>query len=421
MWRWAERTITRHTPPDRVSAVLGDLAEDYDEQLELRGRIWAVVWLIRETRSLSRAYARARFDEAAGRMMLRDELTHACRALKVRPWVPIVCASLLALAIGLFTAMFSVIDSLVLRPAPFDGAERLLEQTFARAEPDVLAAWKASDLFDAVEAASPFQTTFENVPGRSVVGALVTPGLFGMLGVKAEIGRTFPPLAPHEEVVLSENVWRTLFGGDPTLIGRRIRLNGDTVQVVGIMPSTFRFPTPTTSVWRPLDLNSSQRITTIYGRTKPGISWAEVAGRLEAIATHHAYIPRNYRGVPPIDAVASSTLSEHTRQATGVLMVGVTLVFLVLSANVVALLLSRLVQRQLELATCAALGASRARLLRQVILEHTVIAAAGMVASLGVAHVLTLLLPNHFIRQTLNVDLDERALVAAVIVSFASL
>ncbi len=420
MWHWAERTIARHMPPDRVSAVVGDLAEDYDEQLQLRGRIRAVVWLIRETRSLSRPYARARFDEAGGRIMLRDELTHVWRALTVRPWVPIACASLLALAIGLFTAMFSVIDSLVLRPVPFDGAERLIEQTFARAEPDVLAAWKASGLFDAVEAASPFQTTFESVHGRSVVGARVTPGMFSMLGVEPEIGRTFPPHAPHEEVVLSENVWRALFGGDPTLLGRRIRLNGETAQVVGIMPSTFRFPTPATSVWRPLDLNSSQRITTIYGRTKPGVSWAEVAGRLEAIATHHAYIPRNYRGVPPIGAAASATLSEHTRQATGVLMAGVTLVFLVLSANVVVLLLSRLVQRRLEFATCAALGASRARLLRQVILEHTAIAAAGMVASLGVAHVLNAFLPSHFIRQTLNVvDLDERALVAAVIASFA--
>ena len=421
LWRWAERTLSRHVPQDRVSAVLGDLEEDFAEQVRIRGSIRAVVWLIRETRSVSRAYARARLDDRASRIMLRDELTHACRALTARPSAPIACASLLALAIGLFTAMFSVIDSLVLRPAPFEGAERLLEQTFARVEPDLLAAWEESGLFDAVEAARPFQATFENSAGRRVVGALVTPGLFSMLGVKAEIGRTFPAPASPDEVVLSENVWRSVFGADPTLIGRRIRLDGESVHVVGIMPSTFRFPTPATTVWRPLDLNASPRITTIYGRTRPGVSWAEVVGRLEAIARQSAYIPRNYRGVPPIHAVASSRLSEHTRQATGVLMVGVTLVFLVLSANVVVLLLSRLVQRHRELATCAALGASRARLLRQIVLEHTLIAMAGMGASLAVTHVLTSLLPSHFVGQTLNVvDLDERALIVALIVSFAA-
>jgi predicted permease len=183
------------------------------------------------------------------------------------------------------------------------------------------------------------------------------------------------------------------------------------------MPSTFRFPTSTTALWRPLSLAAGQRLMTIYGRANVDAPHAEVRTRLGGLAAEHAHLPRNYLGPLPLTPVATSPVSDSTRQALPLLTGGVALVFLVLGANVVILLLSRLGQRQHEFATCAALGASKPRLLRQIVLEHTFIGIAGAAASLGVAWAGSTMLPTHLVGRSLNVvDLDARALTAAALI-----
>ena len=416
-WRWCERRLARRVGPAHLPAVLGDLAEDYARRRATLGDLRAALWLLRETQSLSSAYARAAREHGASAIAWGSELTHAWRSLVRRPATPLAGAALLGLAIGLFTLMFSVLDSLLLRPVPFAGADRLIRQTFGRPEPDLLAAWRTSGLFDAAEAVSEIQVSLDGASDAPLAVALVTPGVFEMLGIAAHRGRTFSSAyspAP-DEAILSAALWRSAFGSDPTVIGRRIRAGGESLLVVGVMPDSFRFPTPATAVWRPLDLTSVPRgVTTVYGRMKPASPWAAVDARVAAMASQHAYIPANYRGTPPVQRVASPPLSPHTRQAMTLLMGGASLVFLVLTANAIVLLLSRLTRRRQEFATCVAIGASRQRLLRQVTLEHIGIVVAGVVAGLGVAWALNALIPAHFAGRTLNViDLDQRALLAA--------
>ena len=215
-------------------------------------------------------------------------------------------------------------------------------------------------------------------------------------------------------MIISEGMWRSVFGADRTLLGRQIRTDGQALTVVGIMPVDFRFPTPATVLWRQFDSSPAPRVVTIYGRLRPGVPRQAVEAPLAAIATQHANLPRNYRGTPPVSAVLSTSFTTPTRQALAVLMGGVMLVFLALAANVVILLLSRLAQRHHEIATCAALGASRSRLLRQMALEHMFISAIGIALGVTVAWVIAKAFPAYFLGRTLNVvDIDARALAAA--------
>ena len=160
LWR-----LARRLPPSSASAALGDLEEDYGRRLALAGRLRAGLWLIREARSLDRAYRRHdRFKpgiaEPKGRFMLGDDVRHAWRRIAGHPARTLPCIALLGLGIGLATAMFSVVDSVMFRPAPFPHPEQLVEVGFSRAEPDVMEAWRATGMFQAVESArtASFQT-----------------------------------------------------------------------------------------------------------------------------------------------------------------------------------------------------------------------------------------------------------------------
>ena len=383
LWRRTERILASHLPAARVAAVLGDLAEEYAGQRAARGSWRAALWLVRETRSLARAYESATHTVAtSGARSLSARRVRACMAGGATPArYSSLCALLLALGIGLVTAMFSVVDSMMLRPVPFPDPDRLVRQGFARFEPAVMAAWKASGLFESVEAVSEGAFGLDGAEGLQLTGAFVTPGVFHMLGVSPRFGRTFvgrqPQRGAGDEVIISEGIWRSVFGGDRNLLGQQVRMGERSLTVVGIMPSDFRFPTPATVVWRPLDSAPAQRIVTIYGRLRPGVPREAVDAPLAAIAAQHATLPAHYRGTPPISPVISTSITAPTRQALAVLTGGVMLVFLALAANVVILLLSRLSQRHHEIATCAALGASRSRLLRQIALEHMFIGRPG--------------------------------------------
>ena len=347
----------------------------------------------------------------------------------------VAAAVMLGLGIGLTTAMFTVVDALILRPVPFRDPDRLASVAMMNSRggrlavaPAVLDAWRTSPAFEAAEGTSPGNSIIETGLGPIVrASARVSPGLFAMLGARPVRGRTFDPSegrgGTDDRVVLSEDVWRGSFGADPGLVGRRITVDGESVQVIGLMPSGFRFPEWNTVVWRPLD----------YGAPPP------------ALATE---LPRAYvrltAGVPLVDALRTATdaarrvdssitpetsatklpmgglaQDPYYQRAVPLLAGGVGLVFLVLCANVCSLLLARLSARQRELRMCAALGASRGRLLRQSLVEHALLGAAGAAAGVFLAWGLVSLsrafLPQAFLLRTLNpVDLDIRALAVAM-------
>jgi predicted permease len=328
-----------------------------------------------------------------------------------RPWLALACAGLLAVGIGLSTAMFSVVDALVLRPVPFRAAERLVEMGLPPSGAGLIDEWHASGLFEAVEAGSdsPFSLESGTWPG-----AWITPGVLELVGVQPLRGRGFSGAAGAAEVMLSESLWRSVFGSDPGLLGQAIQVDDRPAVVVGIMPAAFRFPRPTTVMWMPLDISDPGRgLLTIFARTKPGVPLTEADSRMGHLALQLPELSRRRTGIP-LNVLGEPELNDVTRWALVLLPGGAALVFLVLCANVSSLLLAQLSARRRELGMCTALGASRGRLVREVLAEHLFIGLLGVVAGIGLAWGLTATVPAMFVGRTLNaIDIDGRALLMA--------
>ncbi len=359
---------------------------------------------------------------------LWHDLRYAARALSVRPAFTLTAAGMLALGIGIATAMFTVVDALVLRPVPFADVGQLAHLWMGTdrggrtlVSPAVVEAWRASPVFDAVESATSGTAIVE--AGGSIVErelATVTPGVFDMLGSARPIrGRLFDATeggpGRTDRVLVSETFWRSLYGADPALVGRSITINGENSTVVGILPADFRFPTFDTELWLPTDLGRTEgELARAYVRFTPGVPRGD-ALRVATDVAHEA--DRANAGlriwISPLARNNDSYLSEAVPLLGG----GVVLVFLVLCANVCGLLLARLGARQREFSMRAALGAGRGRLMQQAFVESVLLGALGVLLGAGVAWLLVeaarTLLPEPLLAQTLNsLNLDARALIA---------
>jgi len=359
------------------------------------------------------------------------DVRQAARTLAAHRGFTLAAAGMLALAIGITTAMFTIVDSLVVRPVPFRDPGQLAHLWMgtdvggvALVSPAVVRAWRASPAFEAVESAMSDTGLLEaadTVATRTV--AVVTPGVFNMLGGVTPIrGRLFDAtegtLGRTDRVLVSETVWRTLLASDPALVGRSIKVNGDTLTVIGILPADFRFPSATTVLWRPTDLESRPE-----ERAKAYVRFAPDVPREDALrlATEAARIAdsRTARLRPWVSPLADR-LDPYSNRAVPLLALGVVLVFLVLCANVCNLLLARLTTRRREFSMRAALGASRARLIRQALVESGVLGVVGISAGAAIAWSLVsiarALLPAPLLLQTLNpLSLDERAFAATAV------
>ena len=373
------------------------------------------------------------------RPMMTDALRHGWRRLRARPGTALLSIAMLAIGIGLTTAMFTLVDALILRPVPFDDPERLARVS-TRTErggrlsvaPDILRGWKDSGIFLAVEGASLAPaggTVVLDVGGESQLrgAARVSPGMFALLGVAPVRGRGFLPdegrAGTDDRVVLSETVWRSAFAADPDLIGRTIQVDDRPHVVVGIMPADFRFPRWDTVVWRPLDyfapppaLRTEQPAA--YVRWTAATPADIVAARATAVL--HATDPKMSNQRASLDPLVTSNRDEYYKRAVPLLAAGVGLVLLVLCANVSGLMLAQFTARRREYGMCSALGASRLRLVREAAAESAAIGMLGIVAGGFVAWALVSLsrgfLPDALILRSLNpVNLDLRALIAASI------
>ena len=256
LWRLVERRLERALPPAHAASTIGDLAEDFARRRDDAGRIRAGLWLVRETWSLHAAYRTSSSPrERRDRIMVACEIRSALRRVMSRRGSALASACLLGAGIAVCTAAFSVVDAVLLRPAPFRDAGRLVEQRLGYAELTLMEAWRSSGLFAQVEASRSSRVRFVGVAVDDWAAADVTPGIFDLLDVRPIRGRGFSRDAgvmATDEVIVSETVWRSVFGGDPAVIGRRIATADGSAVVVGIMPSRFRFPTSSTVVWRPL-------------------------------------------------------------------------------------------------------------------------------------------------------------------------
>jgi predicted permease len=390
--------------------------------------------------TLAREDARAVWIWPRLEQLLQDS-RYAGRVLAKRPGFTVAAVSILALGVGITTAMFTVVDALILRPVPFHapddlasvymGNERGGRTTVA---PAVLRAWRGSPAFAGAESALP-DTALIDADGTVVTRGIarVTPGLFDLLGgVRPVIGRLFDPLegraGSDDRVLISEDVWRGLYRADPSLIGRRIAIDGDALLVTGVLPGEFRFPKWDTVIWRPLNFDAlppaqANARASAYVRFAPGMPRAD-ALRL-AMDAARAADPATAKLWPRAEPLAGMVLDNYYQRAVPLLAGGVLLVFFVLCANLSSLLLSRLTARRREFSMCSALGASRARLIRQAFLESAFIGVLGVICGLGLAWALVSLsrgfLPEAFLLRTLNpLNIDPRALAVAAACGLAA-
>ncbi len=360
-----------------------------------------------------------------------QDVRQAARTLAAHRRFTVAAAGMLALGIGITTAMFTIVDSLILRPVPFHDPAQLAYLWMGTdrggssfVSPEVVRAWRKSPGFAGAESAVPETALLET--GQTVVArgiAIVTPGVFDLLGgVRPIRGRLFDQTdgraGQNDRVLVSETVWRALYGADPGLVGRTITVDGKRLVVVGVLPAEFRFPSAETVLWRPTDLASTPgEPARAYVRFASGIPRDE-ALRVATDAARAADAAN--ASLRPWVYTLAGVEDEYSKRAVPVLAGGVGLVFLVLCANVCGLLLARLTTRRREFSMRAALGASRGRLIRQAVVESCLLGTIGVLLGATLAwafvSVARALLPEPMLLQTLNpLNLDARALVATSI------
>lgn len=337
----------------------------------------------------------------------RNDLFFSFRQLRKTPVFTAIVMATLALCIGVNTAVFSVLDAVLLRPAPYPNPDRLalvVAASRGKNGAEYIRDSQNGAMFEAVrdqapalDAAASSGTSGVNFAGQGTLEFVrqqrVSAGYFRVLGVLPQYGREFTraedaPGGPAL-VVLSNEFWRRVFQGDPAAIGRAIRLRGEPYTVIGVMPANFRSSAPV-DVWTPLrPSRSGEGSGSNYGvvaRVRDGASWAAASGQLKALSAtlRHAAGFRDYGAEFEARIVPLSQGLTSDARTPLLLTWGAVLIVLVIGCvNIAGLMLARAAGRRREIATRMALGASRAAILRQLLTESVLLAVGG--CALGIA------------------------------------
>ncbi len=329
--------------------------------------------------------------------MIRDWLW-AFRWLRHNSLFVVAVTVILALGIGANTAVFSVVDAVLIRPLPYKSSGRLVridETTTRRANIGITAAeylaWRQHGELFAKSAAYIRDTVTVTGAGApdQVFLARVSQDLFPMLGVPARIGRT--PVASDENVVvLSDSFWRRHFQGDAGVLGRGVEISSQVYTIVGVMPSEFEFPTANTDMWSPLRLTGAETLwVSVIAQLNNGLEVTQAQSAMEIVARRtEKEHPKEKTGMQ-IVVTPWREVPERQYELTLVLVLAaVGFVLLIACADVAGLLLSRAVQRRKEIAIRAAMGAGLGRLAKQLITESLTLTVLGSVAGIAIARVL---------------------------------
>ena len=342
--------------------------------------------------------------------MIQD-LRYGVRTFLKNPGFTAIAVITLALGIGANTAIFSVVHAVLLRPLPYPDSDRLamVWQKYTKrgwgivsvSYPNFAAIREQSQVFDNSSAAAygEFNLTADGGPER-LIGLRVSADFFAVLGVSPAIGRAILPeedkAGAQRVVILSQGLWQRRFGSDSGIVGKPLTLNGASYTVVGVMPPDFQYPPPFTvtiassaiavpkaDLWVPLAVAVNEagvgtRAYQMIGRLKPGVSPAQAQAEMNTIAER---LEQQYPGPNTGLELSLTTLHEQVvgsvRRALWVLFGVVGFILLIACANVANMLLARASGRRKELAVRLALGASRLRLIRQLLTESVMLASAG--------------------------------------------
>jgi putative ABC transport system permease protein len=413
--RAAAWLVRRTVPDDAAGALLGDLFEEFDEHR----RPWRFVrdavsiLLHRGVRSLDATHAPVQRKASSMESLVLD-LRYALRSLRKRPGFAAVVVATLALGIGASTAIFSVVEGILIRPLPFSDPDRLVAvneldggDRMSFAWPNFLDVRARAQSFDALAC---HQGNAFNVigigPARRVNGRLVCAAFFDVLGVSMQAGRRFTEAddaaGATPVAIVSDRFWRNDLGADPSAIGRTLRTTEMTFTIVGVLPASFRFS-------RPEDLYVPIQLTVTPGsgwldrgnhfglnglaRLKGGVTVAQADAEMKLIAEDlkRTYPNTNARSSAEVVPL-KNRMVDQVRGTLQALMGAVGFLLLLACVNVANLFVARGAARQHELAIRTALGGSRARVVRQLLVETSVLAFGGAVVGVVMAYWLLALL-----------------------------
>jgi predicted permease len=369
--------------------------------------------------------------------VLLNDLTYTVRVLRKTPLFTIAVLLTVALGIGVNTAIFSVVNGVLVRPLPFHEPDRLVWvaerndklglPTFTASALNYLS-WKEQtqslDGLGAIGFAS-FNLSGQGDP-EQFAGSTITPSVFPLLGLHPVAGRAFqdgedepgrPPV-----VMISEGLWKRRFGADGSLVGRSLTLNGLDYLVAGVVPAALGV-IAAGDVWVPLVIdpgreNRLNHLINVVGRLRPGLTLEQAQAEMDTVASR---VGRDHPEVKDwgirLVTFPRWIVGDQLRTALLVLLGAVACVLLIACANVANLLLARGVSREKEMAVRAAIGASRGRLLRQLLVESLVLSllggGGGLLAAFGAVHLFNVALPANLLPVP-DVHIDATVLLFAL-------
>ncbi|MFZ0771845.1 MAG: ABC transporter permease [Candidatus Sulfotelmatobacter sp.] len=382
---------------------------------------------------------------------LLQDMRYGLRVLWKSPGFTIVAVLSLALGVGANTAIFSIVNAVLLRSLPFSHPDRLVKivannrgvgaQDIGFSVPELDDLRTRAGVFDQVSVTFPTDTNLTGAERPQRLEAQgVSPNYFSMLGTSAHIGRVFGPSDEvpgfAEAAVISDSLWARGFGRDPGILGRKVQLDNDPYTIVGVLPPGFRHPGSTRAtdveIWMttgfkanpwPKPDRSLRLLPGAIGLLKPGISREQAQSRLNAFAAQlRAEYPTDYPAGSDWSIEAEplqESLVGNVRPMLLVLMGAVVLIILLASVNVANLLLARASGRQREMAVRLAMGATRSRMIRQMLTESMILSLVS-----GIVGVLTAMAALHFVQflpvripRLAEVQVDWKVLAFALLVS----
>jgi predicted permease len=383
-------------------------------------------------------------DQWRGRWLedFTQDLRHGARLLRRNLGFTIIAVLTLALGIGANTAIFSLVDGILLRPLPYTHPNELISlNNGSYPKGGLVALRERAKTMDIAAYAEGYEFNLTGLgdPVR-LTGTPVSAELFSILGAEPALGRVFhsgdDAAGKNNFVILSNDLWQRLFNSDPNVIGRLINLDGSQREVVGVMPRDFRFPSQRTEVWVPLNIDPRDSHTYWGGDYMPTIARLRPGATMQQADTEIRFLQPQIATLFPwtmpkgwnanISVVSLQTgLIGDVRERLLILLVAVVLVLLIACANVANLTLSRASVREKEIAIRASMGAARHRIIRQLITESVLMAAFGGALGLLLADAGLTLLKSTLPADTpglLSVAIDWRVLLfTAVLVVFTGI